>query len=359
MRQTSFHKIRSAFSLIELMVAMSILSVLLLMMTALLEQVQKSWSVSESRISQFREARVAFDLMAKSIGQASLNTYWDNVFDEDGVIQGYAPTSELHFIVLDKAQSQLPSGKTQSPLGHAIFFQAPLGFSETYRNLNSLFNGRGYLVSYGSDKRFKPSFIQSKDRYRYRLMEFRPPAEANQVWADGDEERSKNGEAEYTQWYKQSMGVSEDREKGDFESYLNPLAENIIAIVLSPRDSLAKAGDSRGSASDEIAPNYFFDSNDKERQTDPKDPFSVHAQQVPPLLRLSMVAISEAAMIRLEGDGGGEPSDISRALSGLFQRVGQYDKDVETLSERLNEKRIDHKIFSTMVMMRSAKWTGK
>ena len=65
---------RSAFSLIELMVAMGILTILMLMMTVLLDQIQKSWRFSESRISQFREARVAFDLMAKNVGQGSLNT---------------------------------------------------------------------------------------------------------------------------------------------------------------------------------------------------------------------------------------------------------------------------------------------
>lgn len=61
---------KKAFSLIELMVAMGILSVLMLMMTLLLDQVQETWQYSESRISQFREARVAFDLMSKNIGQA-------------------------------------------------------------------------------------------------------------------------------------------------------------------------------------------------------------------------------------------------------------------------------------------------
>ncbi|MEQ1840764.1 MAG: prepilin-type N-terminal cleavage/methylation domain-containing protein, partial [Verrucomicrobiales bacterium] len=77
MRPKNFQTGRRAFSLIELMVAMGILSILMLMMTVLLDQVQKSWRYSESRISQFREARVAFDLMTKNIGQASLNTYWD------------------------------------------------------------------------------------------------------------------------------------------------------------------------------------------------------------------------------------------------------------------------------------------
>ena len=74
MRFTLKTKKFRAFSLIEMMVAMGILSVLMLMLTVLLDQVQQSWRYAESRISQFREARVAFDLNAKNIGQASLNT---------------------------------------------------------------------------------------------------------------------------------------------------------------------------------------------------------------------------------------------------------------------------------------------
>jgi prepilin-type N-terminal cleavage/methylation domain-containing protein len=152
------------FSIVELMVAMSILSVLMLMLTALLDQIQKSWRFSEARISQFREARVAFDLMAKNIGQASLNTYWDVRYDNEGMIEGYVPTSELHFVTMTDADQRLPAGATQTPMGHAIFFQAPLGFSTQFRNLNNLFNGRGYFVSWGSDKRFKPSFVNSGEK---------------------------------------------------------------------------------------------------------------------------------------------------------------------------------------------------
>jgi len=109
------------FSLIELMVSMGILSVLMLMMTALLDQVQRSWRYSESRISQFREARVAFDLITKNIGQASLNTYWDlQDEDSDGLFEGYINTSELHFITLDA--SSLKGGGSQTGVGHAVFF---------------------------------------------------------------------------------------------------------------------------------------------------------------------------------------------------------------------------------------------
>ncbi len=176
------------------------------MLTALLDQIQKSWRFSESRISQFREARVAFDVMTKNIGQASLNTYWElQDKDADGLFDGYFRTSELHFITM-KA-SELGGSGTQQPVGQAIFFQAPLGFSSTYRNLNNLFNGRGYFVAFGSDRNFKPSFVKSPDRFRYRLMEFRPPAESNQVFADGQEDEIAGMLAEWKDTYRKNCRI--------------------------------------------------------------------------------------------------------------------------------------------------------
>ncbi len=345
---------RRGFSLIELMVAMGILSVLMLMLTAMLDQIQKSWRFSEARVSQFREARVAFDLMAKNIGQASLNTYWDMKVDDEGMPERYLQTSELHFVTLANAETELPKGGTQSPLGHAVFFQAPLGFSTHYRNLNNLFNGRGYFVSWGSDKRFKPSFVQSPDRYRYRLMEFRPPAEDNQVFEDGKQEREQNQDQSFTEWYKQAMAVGD----GSFEDHLNPLAENIVAIVISPRDTIEDSSASGRDNYSKIAPNYAYDSNDPGRVKDPNDEYSSYVQQVPPLIRLTMVAIDEGSAVRME-DGQSMPRQISNALQGIFNNTNSFNSDVERLSQQLADEGVDFKVFSTLVLLRSAKWTGK
>jgi len=346
---------RSAFSLIEMMVAMGILSVLMLMLTVLLDQVQQSWRFAESRISQFREARVAFDLIAKNIGQASLNTYWDLKVGAQGEVEGYFRTSELHFVTLANAANTLPRTATQQPVGQAVFFQAPLGFSTRYRNLNNLFNGRGYFVSFGSDALFKPSFVNTPDRFRYRLMEFRPPAEANQVFQDGQDERVAGEPQVFDQWYKQALSVGD----GSFENHLNPLAENIIALVVSPRDSLEDPNASRGQAFSQIAPNFGYDSNVQEGGGAGGDVFSAYAQQVPPLVRVTLVAIDETSAVRNE-NGQSMPAAIDTAMQGLFVQTENYTRDVETLSQRLNAdgSNVNHKVFSSLVMLRSAKFSG-
>jgi len=339
---------RKAFSLIELLTAMGILSILMLLLTVLLDSIQKSWSYSESRISQFREARVAFDLMTKNISQATVNTYWDLLDeDNDGLVDGYYKTSELHFKVMQS--DLLGRAGDQTPVGHAVFFQAPLGFSSQYRNLNNLFNGRGYFVAWGSDERFRPSFLnqQVDPSYRFRLFEFRPPAESNQVFQDGAEYRERGERQQFERWFRQEMNIGEGR----FEDHLNPLASNIICIFISPRDSLgARTSASRQDTFSRIAPRYTFDSNDAD------DEFEVFAQQVPPLLRITMVAIDETSAVRLDDEAPRQMPEL--VLPNSFTQTDRYDADVQALVESLNERGINHKVFSSVVMLRSAKWTG-
>lgn len=334
-----------AFSLIELMTAMAILSVLLLMLTMMLDQVQRSWNYSENRIGQFREARVAFDLMAKNLAQASVNTYWDlEDENEDGIVDGYYRTSELHFLTMPA--TRLGNIGVQEPIGHAVFFQAPLGFSTEFPNLNSLFNGRGYLVTFGSDRNYRPSWLGSGEKFRYRLMEFRPPAEANQVFADGGEEREAGEPQQFTEWFRQGMNIG----TGDFEDHLNPLAENVVSLIVSPRDSILTSAEKRNETSSRIAPDYEYDSS----ELGPGNEANIN--QVPPLVRLTMIAIDESSATRLE-DGSSQPREIFRIIGSPFTSTRSYDDDIASLSAELDKERIGYKVFSALVLLRSARWS--
>lgn len=336
-KQTSTsRKSTSGFTLMELLVSMTVLSVLLLMLTQLLTQVQKTWTYSEARISQFREARVAFDIITKNLSQATLHTYLDYEYDNNNQVKAYRRQSELHFITMPA--SRLGSNKP----AHAIFFQAPLGKSDRYQNLENLFNARGYYVQYGDDRLLKPSFIQAPSKYRFRLMEYLPPAEANQIYIDGGKERqsSNNGIAVYDTWFKYQL-----------PQYSHPLAENVIALIVSPRKALKNpSGQSQTYSS--IAPNYSYNSNDQ------NPGFALSAQQAPPLVRVTMVAIDETSAVRLD-DGSGGSSMPSLIPSGLFTSTASYDNDIQTVKDTLNQHRppINFKIFSTMVAIRSSKWS--
>jgi prepilin-type N-terminal cleavage/methylation domain-containing protein len=69
---------RGAFTLVELMVSVSILVILMLVVSSFVNLVQRTWVRTNSNISQFREARLAFDAMTRTINQSTLNTYWQS-----------------------------------------------------------------------------------------------------------------------------------------------------------------------------------------------------------------------------------------------------------------------------------------
>ena len=339
----TFRNRNAGFTLVELLVSMGILSVLLLLLTTLLGTIQQTWVSAQDRVGQFREARVAFDIITKNASQASLNTSYDYKYDPaTNFPSSYERRSELHFKTCPASElaGEIPGG---TPVGHALFFQAPLGFSTRYRNLNNLFNGRGYFVVYGDDLEFRPDFVRSDPKYRFRLMEFRPPAEENQVFADGQAERENDQEPQLDKWWRQSESSVKS---GPFFEHVHPLAENIIALVVSPRDTLEVSGDDRRNTFSRIASNFEFDSNSIE---DLK-----YAQQVPPLMRLTMIAVDETAGIRQESVGT-PPQEL--IFDQLFKNTSKYDEDIATLEEELGGKGINYKIFSTIVMMRSSRWS--
>jgi len=168
-------------------------------------------------------------------------------------------------------------------------------------------------------------------------MEYMPPAEANQIYIDGDEERQKGLDVVYDKWFKYQLG-----------EYSHPLADNVIALIVSPRESLEDPDDPDvGKAFRDIAPKYAYNSND----TDPK-----FVQQVPPLIKVTLVALDETSAIRM-GEGGEEVSMPDFTFFGDFSMVRNYDRDLTALKLELNAKKLNYKVFSTIVAIRSSKWS--
>ena len=66
---------RAAFTLVEMLVSVTFLVILMMLVTQLVGIVQRGWVRTSSKVSQFREARLAFDLISRSLSQATLNTY--------------------------------------------------------------------------------------------------------------------------------------------------------------------------------------------------------------------------------------------------------------------------------------------
>ncbi|HEY1052855.1 MAG TPA: prepilin-type N-terminal cleavage/methylation domain-containing protein, partial [Prosthecobacter sp.] len=63
------------FTLIEVGLSMTILSVIMLVSVQVLDQTQRTWKRGMANIEQFREARMAYESITQNVRQALLNTY--------------------------------------------------------------------------------------------------------------------------------------------------------------------------------------------------------------------------------------------------------------------------------------------
>ena len=332
---------RRAFSLVEMLVSMAILSIIMVSAAMVLRTTQEVWTTSWDRTSQFRDARLAFEQMNRNLSQSTLNTYWDYDYSgsatKTGVPKEYRRSSELHFFTDETSRFM----ENQEVFTHAIFFQAPLGYTrnESYQRLDGLLNGLGYFIEYSDNEYGKPKFIIDREKgkpssWRFRLMEFQTPTEFNTVY-EADEASAESAEM-IKDWF------SPER----IETYKRPLVDNIVALIISPQLS-QEPGTSKASGL-RIAPLYRYDS----RNT--ANPDTLHA--LPPLLKITLVAIDEEAAIRLESrtDGGSPPRLLEPQW---FKEAKNYEKDLEALKQSLTDRLLNHRVFSTTIAIRSAKWS--
>lgn len=382
----------AAFTLIELLVSVTFLVILMLVVTQVIGIVQRSWVRANSRVSQFREARKAFDLISRNLGQATLNTYWTTDLGQlttstDAVGQAIkAPTSykrqsELHFIC--GPTSQVLSGATGTNYpGHAVFFQAPLGVVRftaatgnqvNTENLTNLLCGRGYFVEWGSDQFFRPAFLSQLQtvpvRNRLRLMEYSPSAEFNDIYSSSF--RSNPGSIK--QWYQDPTTgalASEVKSGSDASAtggryFTRPIAENILALIISPQTENTNTTSGNTSSSVyEIAQNYLYDSSQVGNVTSTTTSQGTQ-HLLPPLLKVTMIALDERSGEMLSSDVNSALKDtVLQGISSLFQSAANYTTDLEgtptspgNLKKLLLGAKLNYRVFTTTIALRQARWS--
>ncbi|MFO1485578.1 MAG: Verru_Chthon cassette protein C [Verrucomicrobiaceae bacterium] len=385
---------RRGFTLVELLVSMTFLVVLMLVVTQVVAIVQRSWVRSNSRVSQFREARTAFDVLTRNLSQATLNTYWDNEFDPlrtDAAGQkvtkakSYVRQSELQYIsgpttqVLNGA-----AGKADSYPGHAVFFQAPLGVTSlvaatgTQTNTENMVNllcGRGYFVEWGDDKSFRPAFLDQvgsvPTRNRLRLMEYSPTAEMNRIYDSSLRPLvdSATGTNNGKRWFNEGnqaalKSVVQTNEEVKTRAFTRPIAENILALVISPQ---VETTGNAGAKPYSIAPNYLYDSTLKVNPgASPGSSSSQGTQHLlPPLLKVTMIALDERSgefLSRSENDS--MRKEVLQTVAGLFLNAASFDTELTgddgkagTVVALLLENKLNYRVFTTTIALRQARWS--
>jgi len=346
---------RAAFTLVEVMVSMVVLAIMMMLIAQIIGATQRSWRSASSRLSQFREARIAFDTITRNLKQATLNSYRDFYYTATGSNvpatgtpgespDSYRRISELAF-VCGQAESVVHGDVRKEDLsGHAVFFQAPLGVTDptdpdqkkdkgrpAYENLKHLLCGRGYFVLFGDDMDYMPENLKSRltPTQRFRLMEYQPPAEKNTVYASDDT------------WYE----VDAD--------YLRPVSDKIVGLILSPRlsagnDSVMINGNNVNP--DSIAPDYTYDSR-KVKLATTQDVQGVQ-HVLPPVMRVTMVALDDASMQQIVEDRNDKVKveDIKKEI-GNFNRADNYESDLENLKNLLNSGKVNYRIFESTIVL--------
>lgn len=383
----------AAFTLIELLLSITILSVLMLIVTNVISVVQKTWVHANARVSEFREARGAFDTVARNLSQATLNAYWQSVdplgnatktFQKVGsspnsvLANAYVRQSELQF-VCGSCANVLGAFATGSDFpGHAVFFQAPLGITRqaaatgawvNTENMVNLLCGRGYFVSWGDDLAFRPDFLAAvssvRPRYRFRLMEYSPTAEKNRIYDSGlrpivDPANPANNFSK--QWFQLDLAGGAQAvatETGADRGFLRPVADNVICLVVSPQqDSSATTGP--------IAPAYEYDSLLRVNPGASSTGFGTQGTQhlLPPLLKITMIVVDTSAGEKLAEDFILKDS-LSNLLLGKFTDATNYDQpgsayhnDLGAVEAFLIQKRLNYRVFTTTVIMKQARWSA-
>lgn len=350
-----------AFSLVEIMVSLAVLSILLLISAQVIGQVQSTWSASNARVSQFKEARTAFDILSRNISQATLNTYidYDNNYlktPTGGSAAASAPSSyvrksELQFRC-GPAATLIPGagGSARTP-GHAVFFQAPLGISNdpTLVGLDRLLCARGYFVQFSSDATWVPSFIPATEfKHRYRLMEYSPPAEMNSIYAAAT---AADGRIAST-WFDKAGSTATSSSSGAAATIpiTRPVADNIIALIVSPRreprDNLEQEGPTGPT---QIAPLYSYDSSNP----------GPAQHLLPPMVKIVLIAIDDKSAIRLEELSGGSASTppLGDTINPILADAAQLDAQVAQIVAMLQTQKLNYRVFTATVPLRGSKWS--
>ena len=330
----------NSFTIVELLVAMTILSFILVVTLTMVGQMSNVWKKSSSKIESFQGARLAFEAMTRCLSQVTLNTYVD--YDDANNPQNYLRKSDLQFLsgpAGGAARGGVLPGV--SGCGQAVFFEAPVSTTSTanwstYGAMDSLLNTCGYYVDFTPNNTV-PAFVTAPNPYRYRLMQLIVPTEtANSVYPSGPAPATAS---DWTTWFASINWFA------SFKAQAIPLADNIILLVVRPQDPSATPPDIN-------SPSYAYDTT-LNATTYPQPQT---ANQLPPVIQVTMVAIDEPSALRLI-TGSTQPTAITSALSGKFTDTTKYAADLASLVASLDAARIQYRVFSSAVPVLESKWS--
>jgi uncharacterized protein (TIGR02599 family) len=324
-------KASPGFTLLETLITVTILAAILVSLAQLVAGVSHNSDAAAE--DPYEEAQEAFETMSANLATATLASYQDYA-DSTGAFRtagsaSFVPDhlarrSDLDFVCGPASGANgLLAASHLTTAGSSVFFLAPNGYTQTWahQGLGHLLNAMGYYVEFGTDDA-APSFIPLPSRrWRWRLKQIEQPAESLQVFANPTS----------AQWLGALVPSG---------SEAPVLAENVITLVVLPeRDATDTGAD--------LAPAYSYDSRDTTNR------LTLH--QLPPRLRLAIVAIDPVIAERFAAQDGSTPPQLVPA--NLFQQDTQLDADLATLDSSLTAQKINPRIFQREISLTSSAWS--
>lgn len=279
-----------AFTLIELLVAMVVLAILAVLSFQVIRLTNGVWTSTNSKVSQFREARVAFEALTLRLGGATLAPYLAYRYETPAPAPPgaakptqYGRHSELRF--LSGRAAQVVGGSNHPT--HAVFFTAPLGYTNAgsaYARLPGLLNVCGYYVEWSNVDPDTPAIIAAArpgGTYRFRLMQFLQPAENMALYGQTAQGYDTGyAPASVPGWQNAALQATPQAAR--------PLCDNVVALILLPCRSLQDTTTT-------LAPNFLYDSE----STNPADAALDQQNRLPLAVRVILYSIDEASARKL------------------------------------------------------------
>jgi len=336
-RQSPIEK-TSGFTLIELLLAMSVLALMAVMMLSVTSSAQKIAKQTTSRTEQFREGRRAFERINQRLSQATLNSYWDYV-DSSGrprttsnattfIPFKYARISELRYLQTNSSPLTAPGGGTM--VGNSVFFQAPLGKSETNSlvGLNSLLNTTGFYIKKSDDSALRPATV-SASKTRYRLFELTEPAESLTIYSL----TSGNATTTSTAWFTTPLAVTGNSRR---------LADNIVALLFQAQYMIPDPSDPN-----KTVPKSSFTYSSTPISAGTSGNQTITENNLPPTVRVTMIALDETSARRVVDDPNITLPDATD------------DTSLATLEQYLTIKGLNYRKFQSTVSIGPSKWSSR
>ena len=283
-----------SFTIIELLVAISILVVLLVLASQVISRTSVLWIYSNYKMTQAREARVGFDALISRLSAATVDSYYGYQYAPEATGQYtatglYVPTnytrrSELRFI---SGPAGDLTGLSSCPT-HAVFFLAPFGIvSDTanYGQLPGLLNIFGFYIQWSNVDLERPSILSGTDSYRFRLMQFIQPADSMALYSLTTNYPTYTQVTTSPSWQLKALSAS--------PSGIRPLANNVVALLLLP---VLKPTALNTTDNPLVAPGFLYNS---EIAPISATPFTSPVNRLPPVIRVIMYTIDDKSAKRL------------------------------------------------------------